>query len=128
MTRRIQQQMQPAQSCALHRPLLCVCVCVCGDRFINVSSAHVSVPFATFAAATAVGLLPANYLHVSTGMQLQAIGATDSDESSTWTSTLGRVAGLFLLAFVALIPTLWTKSVEGGAAQQQTSRTAAKRE
>ena len=91
-------------------------VCV---RFINVSSAHVNVPFLTFTVATAIGLLPANYIHVSTGMQLHALGATGTDATSTWTATLGRVGGLFLLAFVALIPTLWTKRAEAATEQTQ---------
>ena len=90
------------------------------------SSAHVNVPFVTFVVATAVGLLPANYLHVSTGMQLQALGVAGSDAASTWAATLSRVGGLFLLAFVALIPTLWTKRGNGSAAAQE--READKRE
>ena len=98
-------------------------------RFINLSSAHVNVPFPTFVLATLVGLLPANYLHVSTGLQLQSLGVSGTDAASSWTATLGRLGGLFLLAFVALIPTLWTKSTESAAADASgQTRAADKRE
>lgn len=90
--------------------VVCCVLCVlCVLRFMNVSSAHLNIPFSTFALASLVGLLPANYIHVSTGMQLQALGAAGSDAATTWTATLARLGGLFLLAFVALIPTLWNK-------------------
>jgi transmembrane protein 41 len=73
--------------------------------FINTATPHLHVPFTTFLAATAVGLLPANYIHVTTGMQVEGL----TEGSGGWQETLWRIAGLFLLAFLALLPTLWTK-------------------
>jgi uncharacterized membrane protein YdjX (TVP38/TMEM64 family) len=72
--------------------------------FINISSPILNVPFHTFVAATALGLLPANAIHVTTGLQLSEIDSVGFD--------LRKFAALFLLAFLALIPTLFRKKFE----------------
>ena len=71
--------------------------------FINTATPHLHVPFPQFVLATAVGLLPANYIHVSTGMQVD--GLREASDAG-WQQTALRVAALFLLASLALLPTL----------------------
>ena len=88
--------------------------------FINISAPHLHVPFPTFVLATLIGLVPANYLHVSTGLQVEGL----TEGAAGWTDTAWRVGGLCLLAFVALIPTLWAKRAK----RLEAERTAAKNE
>jgi len=42
--------------------------------FINVSAPLLAVPLHTFVAATFLGLIPGNYIHITTALQLQALG------------------------------------------------------
>ena len=63
------------------------------------------MPFLTFLLATLIGLIPANYIHVSTGLQVEGL----TGGGGGWMETVWRMAGLCLLALVALLPTLWAK-------------------
>jgi hypothetical protein len=79
----------------------------CCCRFLNMACPHLLVPFPQFVLATAVGLLPANYIHVSTGLQVDGLReATDAG----WQQTAWRIAALFVLASLALLPTLFNVS------------------
>eukprot|EP00475_Leptophrys_vorax_P043207 TRINITY_DN8241_c0_g1_i6.p2 TRINITY_DN8241_c0_g1~~TRINITY_DN8241_c0_g1_i6.p2 ORF type:complete len:237 (+),score=49.32 TRINITY_DN8241_c0_g1_i6:183-893(+) len=82
--------------------------------FINVSSPIVGVPWYIFSTATLIGLLPANYIHVTTGAKLSEIG-------STGTVNFSSLLGLLLLALVALIPTLFKKQISKLDAMPQAS-------
>ena len=62
------------------------------------------MPFPIFVLATLIGLIPANYIHVSTGLQVEGLTGTGG-----WQETAWRMGGLCLLAVVALIPTLWAR-------------------
>lgn len=74
--------------------------------FINLAAAHVDIPIGHFIVATLVGLIPANYIHISTGLQLEAMGE-DAESGQSWHNMVGRFVSLFLLAFVALLPTFF---------------------
>lgn len=79
--------------------------------FISVSSPILEIPYRTFAAATLLGLIPANYLHVTTGLQLEELGhAADGDAGSP--VNYKALAFLFAIAFLALIPTLLKSKFE----------------
>lgn len=69
--------------------------------FINIASPMVGVPITTFATATFLGLIPMNLIHINAGITL----ATMQQFGVSWTS----IGGLFVLGFLALIPTLFTK-------------------
>ncbi len=81
---------------------------------ISVCSPILGVPLKFFASATFLGLMPANYLHLQTGIQLNALtGGTDqSDDPNATRNNLTRVAALLALAFLALLPTLFTKKLK----------------
>lgn len=70
--------------------------------FISVSSPILNVPLHKFVLATAIGLVPANYIHVNTGMQLEQLQSANG-------INLASVLALFGIAFLALIPTLFKK-------------------
>lgn len=69
--------------------------------FLNISSAVVGVPFKIFFTATAIGLVPYNFLLVKTGLTLDEISTIGFDYK-----TLASLMGLGLLS---LLPTLCTK-------------------
>lgn len=69
--------------------------------FVNVASPVVEVPFHLFFLATFLGLMPANYFHMSTGRALSSLKSL-SFKDNAWTFTI-----LFLLQFAALLPTLF---------------------
>jgi uncharacterized membrane protein YdjX (TVP38/TMEM64 family) len=76
---------------------------MCPNWLVNLASPLVGVPFFTFAGATFLGLLPANFFHAHTGASLQSLSASES-----W-SLQDNGASLFTLIalqFVALIPAL----------------------
>jgi len=75
--------------------------------FINLASPHLRIPFYLFTLATLIGLLPANYIHISTGLQLEALQDLTVDSTAEWSSALYRIAALLLLASAALLPTLY---------------------
>jgi uncharacterized membrane protein YdjX (TVP38/TMEM64 family) len=72
--------------------------------FINIASPIVGVPLSTFFYATLVGLIPMNLIHINAGITL----ATMQEFGVDWKS----IAMLFVLGFIALIPTLFTKKDE----------------
>lgn len=78
--------------------------------FISVSAPILDIPFTTFAAATFFGLIPANYLHVTTGLQLEELGTSDAAEGSP--VNLKALAFLFGIALLALVPTLCKRKFE----------------
>jgi len=73
--------------------------------FVNVSSPIVGIPIKTFILGTFFGLIPANFLHVSTGKALReaAGGATTASRAFII---------LFCLQFLALLPTLFKKKLQ----------------
>lgn len=74
--------------------------------FINIASPVVAVPLRVFVPATFVGLMPGNYLHLSTGLALNN-AATDKP-----LMTPGSLAFLFLVGVVALLPVLFKNRLE----------------
>ncbi|CAK4068806.1 unnamed protein product [Aphanomyces euteiches] len=75
--------------------------------FVNIASPLVDVPFGVFVVATFIGLIPANFIHISTGATL---GSTATDTSGG--SNLTNFAILFSLQFVALLPTLFKSKLQ----------------
>lgn len=76
--------------------------------FVNIASPMVGVPLRYFVAATFVGLVPANFFHISTGLTLTKLGAGESTgENNTWMFLV-----LFGLQFVALLPTLFKQKIK----------------
>ena len=69
--------------------------------FLNASSAIVGVPFSIFFIATLIGLVPYSAILINMGLALDSITTIGHD----WQSMLT----LFCLAFVALIPSYFTK-------------------
>jgi uncharacterized membrane protein YdjX (TVP38/TMEM64 family) len=81
--------------------------------FVNIACPLVDVPFKYFFLATLIGLVPANCLHISTGATLNnAAGATDGSNGNHGRSNAVNFAILFLLQFVALLPTLFKGKIE----------------
>lgn len=83
--------------------------------FINLASPHLHVPFTTFIIVTIIGLMPANYIHINTGIQLDALVAQGIDNDKIgggWYESCVRIIGLLCLASLALIPTLFNKKLE----------------
>eukprot|EP01083_Nonionella_stella_P125345 379054_1 len=76
------------------------------NLFVNMASPIIDIPLGTFTLATFFGLIPANYLHVTTGMTLQNLrsihGALD------WKALFL----LFGLGGLALIPTLFKTQLQ----------------
>jgi len=70
--------------------------------FINIASPVIEIPLTTFILATFFGLIPMNYLHVTTGSTLSQL-------QSLQDATVNKKAllTLLLVAFLALIPTLF---------------------
>lgn len=73
--------------------------------FISVSSPILNVPLDSFVLATAIGLVPANYIHVNTGMQLENLQSANG-------INLRSVLALFGIALIALLPTLFKRKFE----------------
>eukprot|EP00826_Nyctotherus_ovalis_P011999 TRINITY_DN1312_c0_g1_i12.p1 TRINITY_DN1312_c0_g1~~TRINITY_DN1312_c0_g1_i12.p1 ORF type:complete len:124 (+),score=33.46 TRINITY_DN1312_c0_g1_i12:624-995(+) len=71
--------------------------------FINVSAPIVGIPYSYFLFATLFGLMPANILHVKTGLMLKEINSIGFN--------IKNFLLLFCLAFAALIPTLFKKQI-----------------
>jgi uncharacterized membrane protein YdjX (TVP38/TMEM64 family) len=75
--------------------------------FISVASPILHIPLLHFFMATLIGLMPANYLHVTTGLtlsQLQSINEATVNKKA--------IATLFVVAFLALLPTLFRKKFD----------------
>ena len=66
--------------------------------FINLSSPLLGIPLSTFFWATFIGLIPANYIHVTTGVTLESL-----------TIPTSTIFGMILLGLMALIPTFFKK-------------------
>jgi len=84
--------------------------------FISVSAPILDIPLLHFAAATFFGLMPANYLHVTTGIKLEELESAAADGGSP--VNLRALAFLFGIAFLALLPTIFKSKFEqlaGGA-------------
>eukprot|EP00823_Brevimastigomonas_motovehiculus_P009358 TRINITY_DN9025_c0_g1_i1.p1 TRINITY_DN9025_c0_g1~~TRINITY_DN9025_c0_g1_i1.p1 ORF type:complete len:301 (-),score=30.95 TRINITY_DN9025_c0_g1_i1:97-999(-) len=75
--------------------------------FINVASPILGIPMKTFVLATFLGLIPANLIHVKTGTTINDLTSTGSGAFS-WATFFT----LFVLAFLALIPTLFKRKFE----------------
>lgn len=83
--------------------------------FVNVSAPIVGLPFAIFMPATLVGLVPANYVHCSTGTLLAELAGVKDSSSLGDSDSAGQLPpqqswtpyiALFMLQFVALLPLL----------------------
>ncbi|TYZ65228.1 hypothetical protein PybrP1_012324 [[Pythium] brassicae (nom. inval.)] len=74
--------------------------------FVNIASPLVDVPFKYFFLATLIGLIPANFLHISTGATL------NSAAGETGGSNAVNFAILFSLQFLALLPTFFKSKIE----------------
>jgi uncharacterized membrane protein YdjX (TVP38/TMEM64 family) len=79
---------------------------------INVGAPLLNIPLHLFAGATFLGLMPANYIHVTTGIQLQELGTSDSNDPNAWAKTAGKLVTLLALASLALLPTLCRNKLE----------------
>jgi uncharacterized membrane protein YdjX (TVP38/TMEM64 family) len=81
---------------------------------ISVCSPIIGVPLKTFAAATFIGLMPANYLHLQTGIQLNQLTGADENAKDTnaTRNNLTRMAALLAVACLALLPTLFRGKLE----------------
>jgi len=78
--------------------------------FISVSSPLIGVPLPIFAFATFFGIMPGNYLHITTGLTLSSMaGEGDGKKSMVDVKTL---VGLFAIAFLALLPVIFKKRLE----------------
>lgn len=75
--------------------------------FVNIACPLVDVQFKYFFLATLIGLLPANFLHITTGATLNSAAGDSSGGSNTV-----NFAVLFALQFVALLPTLFKSKIE----------------
>jgi uncharacterized membrane protein YdjX (TVP38/TMEM64 family) len=73
--------------------------------FVNIASPLASVPFTYFFVATLFGQAPANMIHTSTGLTLSKI----SDNLDRAASPGQLFLVLFVLQFVALLPTLFKR-------------------
>eukprot|EP01006_Ploeotia_vitrea_P039553 TRINITY_DN66358_c5_g1_i1.p1 TRINITY_DN66358_c5_g1~~TRINITY_DN66358_c5_g1_i1.p1 ORF type:complete len:332 (+),score=138.05 TRINITY_DN66358_c5_g1_i1:50-1045(+) len=75
--------------------------------FISVSSPILNVPLRHFVGATLIGLIPANYIHVTTGMTLSRLQSVHES-----TMNVRAILTLFFIAFLALIPTFFRRKFE----------------
>ncbi|EQC25827.1 hypothetical protein SDRG_16277 [Saprolegnia diclina VS20] len=81
--------------------------------FVNVASPLVDVPFGHFVLATFLGLMPANFIHISTGATLNSAAEAGS-------SNVVNFCILFSLQFVALLPTLFKSKLQALDAKTKT--------
>jgi len=72
--------------------------------FVNMASPIVGIPLKTFFLGTFLGLMPANIIHVKTGLTISEVSEIGLN--------LHAILGLLVLGFVALIPTLLKKKIE----------------
>ncbi|OQR89662.1 SNARE associated Golgi protein [Achlya hypogyna] len=83
--------------------------------FVNVASPLVDIPLGHFVLATFIGLMPANFIHISTG-------ATLGSAAEAGSSNLVNFAILFSLQFVALLPTLFKSKLQALDAKKSTKQ------
>jgi len=74
--------------------------------FINIASPIVAIPLKVFVPATFIGLMPGNYIHLSTGLALNSVAADKP------LMTPGAVVFLFLVGAIALLPVLFKSRLE----------------
>lgn len=74
--------------------------------FISISSPILNVPLSHFFFATLFGMVPANYIHVNTGMTLQSMQSVYGGVN-VWS-----ILSLLGLGLLALLPTLFRKKFE----------------
>jgi len=72
--------------------------------FVNVSSPIVGIPFKHFFFGTLFGLMPANIIHIRTGLALDNISQVGMN--------ITGILSLAALAFLALIPTLFKRKIQ----------------
>lgn len=87
---------------------------------VNAAAPLVGVPLGVFVASTALGLLPANFIHCSTGVALRNIGSAAASSSSL-SDSAGSIALLFGLQFLALLPALLMRRGTAGKAVVEAS-------
>ena len=75
--------------------------------FISLSSPHLGITYPQFIIATFIGLIPANYIHVTTGIQLDELGHSTGD-GVKYTNILILMG----IALLALLPTLFKNKLE----------------
>lgn len=71
--------------------------------FVNLCSPFVGIPLPIFVIATLVGLIPANFVHVNTGLAIHSV--TSLNGTLDWKVLTFQV----LLGMMALIPTFFAK-------------------
>lgn len=76
------------------------------NDFMRLACPMVNVEFKYFFLATLIGLLPANFFHVSTGATLNQAASNHSGSNTT------NFIILFVLQFVALLPTLFKSKLQ----------------
>eukprot|EP00941_MAST-03F_sp_MAST-3F-sp1_P001150 g1150.t1 len=76
--------------------------------FVNIASPLAEVPYRYFFIATLLGQAPANLIHTSTGLTLSTLNS-DLEKAA---NPKKLFAVLFVLQFVALIPTIFKKRLE----------------
>lgn len=86
--------------------------------FISVSSPILGVPLWIFALATFLGIMPGNYIHVSTGVALSSL-ATNTGDGSSSPVNFKNLAGLFAVGLLALIPIVLKNQVEACCKKQR---------
>jgi len=72
--------------------------------FVNIASPIVGMPFKIFFFGTLLGLMPANIIHIRTGLTLYNINEIGLN--------ITGILSLAALAFLALIPTLFKKQLK----------------
>ena len=77
--------------------------------FINLAAPIINVRFAYFVAATFMGLIPANFMYIELGMTLQSISHDTLEQKGHFVLSQRSMLCLFMLAVLALIPTLFKK-------------------
>lgn len=85
------------------------------NAFVNLASSVVGMPFPIFFSGTLIGLIPATFIHVSTGRSLRD-AAVEPDAGK------GPIITLFLLQFVALLPVFMKKRIAAVAERKGKSK------
>lgn len=97
----LQEQVAKQRAQLLYFMLFLRITPVCPNWAVNMAAPVAGVPLGPFVLGTALGLLPANFFHCSTGSTLASLRA-DAPLTDNWRS----FATLFALQFLALLPAL----------------------
>jgi len=73
--------------------------------FISLASPILNIPFSIFLPATLFGLMPANFIHIKTGIEISKL----KDINHASNTSIYNFITLIALAGIALIPTLFQK-------------------